>query len=107
MASKQISFSSAMFSNGSCLAFIVVTVQCQSVWAGGCSKGNQEKVDAVMGVTEERAECTDSGTTCDRSMKSTNSNPGHGMRGGWASTRGNGSQIDRLLDRRTPFGSLL
>ena len=82
MAYKQISFSNTTFPNVSSLAFIVVTVQCQSVWAGGrSSRGNQEKVDAVMGVTEERAECTDSGTTCDRSMKSTNSNPGHCIEG--------------------------
>ena len=34
--------------------------------------------------------------------KRTGSNPGHGPRGDWASTLGNG-----LSDRRSPLGSLL
>ena len=35
------------------------------------------------------------------------SNPDYGMTGDWASTRGNGSQVGGLSDRRFPLGGLL
>ena len=35
------------------------------------------------------------------------SNPSHGRRGDWASTRGNGSKMSRLSDRRSPLDGLL
>ena len=38
--------------------------------------------------------------------KCTSLNPGHGLRGDWASTWGNGSQMDGLTDR-SPLGGLL
>ena len=37
----------------------------------------------------------------------TSSNPGHGPKGGWASTQGNGSQMDWLSDRKSPLDGLL
>ena len=39
--------------------------------------------------------------------KRISSNPGHGSRGGWASTRGNSSQMGGLSDTRSLLGSLL
>ena len=35
------------------------------------------------------------------------SNPDYGLRGVWASTRGNGPQVDGLSDRRSPLSGLL
>ena len=34
-------------------------------------------------------------------------NPGHGLRGDWPSTQGNGFQMGGLSDRRSPLGGLL
>ena len=39
--------------------------------------------------------------------KCTASNPGHGLRGDWTSTRGDGFQMGGLSDRRSPLGGLL
>ena len=36
----------------------------------------------------------------------TGSNPGHGLSGDWASTRGNSSQVCGLSDKRSPLGGL-
>ena len=35
------------------------------------------------------------------------SNPGHNLRGDWASTRGNSSEMGELSGRRSPLGGLL
>ena len=35
------------------------------------------------------------------------SNPGYGLSGDWASTRGNGFQVGGLSDKRSPLGDLL
>ena len=39
--------------------------------------------------------------------KRMSSNPGHGSKGDWASTRDNGSQMGSVSDRRSPLGSFL
>ena len=38
--------------------------------------------------------------------KRTGSNPSHSLRGDWASTWGNGSQMGGVSDRRAPLGGL-
>ena len=39
--------------------------------------------------------------------ESTGSNPGYGLSGDWASTWGNGSEVDGFLDRKSPLGGFL